>query len=41
MFGRMIRSMLVVAGCWFVVEHLGDVARYFNMREMSRPPEAD
>jgi len=36
----MIRSALVVTGCWFVVEHLGDIARYFRMREMSREPES-
>lgn len=32
----MIRSLAVVASCWFVVEHLPDVARYFRMREISR-----
>lgn len=39
MFGRMLRSVAIVTACWFVVEHLGDVARYFNMREMSRLPD--
>lgn len=32
----MMRSVAVVVGCWFVVEHLPDVARYFRMREISR-----
>ena len=34
--GRMVRSVLVVAVCYAVVEHLHDLAKFLRMREVSR-----
>ncbi len=36
MTGRMLRSALVVAVCYAVVEHLHDLAKFLRMREVSR-----
>lgn len=41
MLGRMMRSVAVAVLGWFVVTHLEDVARYFRLRDMSRPTDPD
>lgn len=34
---RMLKSVVVVAVCYGVAEHLHDLAKFLRMREVSRP----